>query len=222
MFGFRNNAVNKNTSNKSIYLNFLLHKSTNGVDPHIIIKTIKIKRTQIFRKIGGEMICVQVDETAICQGRIIENSSSMYDDMEGIQWLIGGVEVTENKFCFLEIAINREAPTILDILNRNVLPNSIIISDGFPSYPLAVRQFGSEHIIVPHNQGFTNADGYHTNLIENLWSHLKVEYKIRRGVKKENMEDFIYEFYFKKYYIQKRTPKSISNGFFEILKILFE
>ncbi|KAG0442005.1 hypothetical protein DMUE_0616 [Dictyocoela muelleri] len=108
---------------------------------------------------------------------LLKSPSSMYDDMEGIQWLIGGVEVTENKLCFLEIAINREASTILNILNRNVLPNSIIVSDGFPSYPLAVRQFGSEHIIVPHNQGFINAEGYNTNLIENLWSHLKVNIK---------------------------------------------
>ncbi|KAG0442785.1 hypothetical protein DMUE_0005 [Dictyocoela muelleri] len=137
----------------------------------------------------------------------------MYIDMECILWLIEGVEVTENKLCFLELAINSEASSILNILNKNVLPNPIIVSDGFTSYPLAVRQFGSEHIIVSHNQGFINAEGYNTNLIENLWYHLKVEYKIRRGVKKENMKDFFYEFYFKKYYIKKRTPKSISNGF---------
>ncbi|KAG0439301.1 hypothetical protein DMUE_2527 [Dictyocoela muelleri] len=72
----------------------------------IIIETIKKRKAEIFSKIGGERVYVQVDVTAIYQGRIIENPSSMYDDMEGIQWLIGGVEVTENKSCFLELAIN--------------------------------------------------------------------------------------------------------------------
>ncbi|KAG0440812.1 hypothetical protein DMUE_1473 [Dictyocoela muelleri] len=88
----------------------------------------------------------------------------------------------------------------------------MIVSDGYPSYPSAVRSFGSEHKIVPHNVGFTNNEDYNTNSIENLWYRLKVEYKIRRGIQKERLIDFIYEFYFKKYFIKKRTISSINMG----------
>ncbi|KAG0437938.1 hypothetical protein DMUE_3404, partial [Dictyocoela muelleri] len=123
--------------------------------------------------------------------------------------------------CFLELVPNRLASTLNDVLRRNVKEGSIIVSDGYPSYPTAVGLFGSEHIIVPHNIGFVNSEGYNTNLIENMWSHLKVEYKIRRGIQKENLVDFIYEFYFKKYFIKTRTKSSISTGFKKILEIIF-
>ncbi|KAG0420676.1 hypothetical protein EQH57_0055 [Dictyocoela roeselum] len=187
----------------------------------LVINMIKIKKERIFNKIGGVNIIVQVDETAICQGRIIENPSSVHDEIPGIQWLVGGVEDTTNKFCFLELVPNRLAPTLTGVFERNVREGSIIVSDGYPSYPSAIRIFGSEHKIVPHNIGFVNLEGYNTNLIENLWSHLKVEYKIRRGIQKENLVDFIFEFYFKKYFIKIRTKSSISNGFRKLLEIIF-
>ncbi|KAG0419986.1 hypothetical protein EQH57_0337 [Dictyocoela roeselum] len=133
----------------------------------MVINMIKSKKDLIFNKIGGENIIVQVDETAICQGRIIENPSSGLDDIPGIRWLVGGVEDTTNKFCFLELVPNRLAPTLNGVLKRNVKEGSIIVSDGYPSYSSAVSSFGAEHKIVPHNVGFVNSEGYNTNLIKN-------------------------------------------------------
>ncbi|KAG0442699.1 hypothetical protein DMUE_0082 [Dictyocoela muelleri] len=105
-------------------------------------------------------------------------------DIPGVQWLVGGVEETGNKL-FFELVPNRLAPTLYGIFVRNLKEGYMFVSDGYPSYPSypsAVRSFGSEHKIVPHNVGFTNNDGYNTNLIENLWPHFKLEYKIRRCI----------------------------------------
>ncbi|KAG0420593.1 hypothetical protein EQH57_0084 [Dictyocoela roeselum] len=189
-----------------------------------IIMKIKEKKDELFKKIGGENIRVQVDETAICRGKIIINPSDTLDDDEKneIQWLIGGIEEKNRNNVFLEIISNRQAPTILDVFRRNLNSGSIIITDGYPSYPSAVKDFKSKHIIVPHTEGFTNKEGDNTNMIENLWSHLKVEYKIRRGIMRHRMKDFIYEFYFKKVFIIKRNKDFFEKVFIKILKLLFE
>ncbi|KAG0425750.1 hypothetical protein DMUE_6014 [Dictyocoela muelleri] len=187
----------------------------------LIVSKIKSKENEIWGKIGGNGIAVQIDETAICRGRIIQNPSSTLDETPGIQWLIGGVEVSESKKIFLEIIPNRTISTIHEVFQRHLNEGTIIITDGYPSYPSAVREFGSEHIIVPHNEGFTNSEGHHTNLVENLWSHLKSEYKIRRGIQLSSMEIFIYEFYFKKAFLKKRSPKNIFLLFKKLINILF-
>ena len=73
----------------------------------------------------------------------------------------------------LKLVPNRKDPTILNMVEECVVPGSIIVTDGYPSYPRAVTEFGSCHEVVNHSVGFVNAQEAHTNQIENLWSHLK-------------------------------------------------
>ena len=42
-------------------------------------------------KIGGEGIEVQFDETAICNGKLIPNPSSIQDNKHNVQWLVVGL-----------------------------------------------------------------------------------------------------------------------------------
>jgi hypothetical protein len=70
---------------------------------------------------------------------------------------------------------------------RNTLSGSIIVSDGYPSYPKAASQFGSIHEIVYHSVGSVNEDGAHTKQIENFWSHLKHDYRKRSGLLKDRI-----------------------------------
>jgi hypothetical protein len=39
-------------------------------------------------------------------------------------------------------------------------------TDGHHSYPYVVAGMNGNHIVVDHEIGFKNADGYHTNLIK--------------------------------------------------------
>ncbi|WUR04946.1 DDE-TNP-IS1595 domain-containing protein [Vairimorpha necatrix] len=128
-------------------------------------------------QIGGTSVRVQFDETAICNGLIVSNPSSTLDSMPGIQWIIGGIVEGNCREFVLELLPNRQSSTIEDFFRRRVKRGSIIITDGYPSYPSASRNFGNEHYIVNHSFGFINAEGDHTNNIENLWSHLKNEYR---------------------------------------------
>jgi hypothetical protein len=42
--------------------------------------------------------------------------------------------------------------------------------------------------------GFKNAEGYSTNLIEGLWSQIKNDITMRKGIKQENIPDYLKEF----------------------------
>jgi hypothetical protein len=133
-------------------------------------------------KIGGAGIRVQFDETAICNGRLIIKPSNTQDDVFGTQWIIGDVVQNDSRQFILKLVPNRRAETIQSLFEECVFKESIIITDGYPSYPIAVRNFGSVHEVVNHSIGFVNESGAHTNQIENLWSHLKQEYRARGGV----------------------------------------
>jgi transposase-like protein len=73
----------------------------------------------------------------------------------------------------MELINDRKSSTMLDLFRERVRPGSVIVTDGYPSYPSAVKNFCSEHEVVNHSIGFVNAEGGHTDQIENLWSHLK-------------------------------------------------
>lgn len=171
-------------------------------------------------RIGGEGQIVQLDETAICRGRIISNPSSEIDDIPGVQWIIGGV-VTGSPFeCFMVLVPNRTAATVLGILERYVMQGSVLRSDGHRSYPPAASNFGSIHQVVPHVEGFRNQEGQTTNEIEGLWASFKHEYKARNGLLKERIPYFISEFLWKKRVIRRRSGTSITRGFYDLISRL--
>ena len=94
-------------------------------------------------KIGGEDIGVQFDETAICNGELIPNPSSTLDNKLNVQWFVGGVEEGSCKNFVLKLVSNIKVPTILDMFEKHVVFGSIIVTDGYPSYPGVVTLFGS-------------------------------------------------------------------------------
>jgi hypothetical protein len=59
------------------------------------------------------------------------------------------------------------------MLKKIVNKGSIILTDGYPSYPYVVNLFGSVHKVVNHTTGFNKRRGYNSNKIENVWSHLR-------------------------------------------------
>lgn len=61
---------------------------------------------------------------------------------------------------------------MLNFFNMYIDSGLIIRSDGYPSYPRAVIEFGS-HQIVNHSVGFKNSSIEKTNSIENVCSRVK-------------------------------------------------
>lgn len=171
-------------------------------------------------KIGGPGIRVQFDETAICNGLVVSNPSNELDNIPQVQWILGGVVEGNCREMVLVLVPNRKWKTILNVLEKHVYEGSYIITDGYPSYPRAIREFGSVHEIVNHSVGFVNNDGGNTNQIENLWSHLKQDYRGRGGVNHNRIKLFLEEFAWKKRNLDNSFYSSIKNGFVKIIDVL--
>lgn len=118
---------------------------------------------------------------AFRRGELVSNPTSEIDSNRETVWIVGGVmEMTEDEISrnekskfFLEVVCDRTTNTLSRVLNKYVLPNSCIKTDGWAAYPSAIRRCNREyesnfsHEIVNHSLGFTNEDGTHTNTVEN-------------------------------------------------------
>ncbi|KAF9760741.1 hypothetical protein NGRA_3038 [Nosema granulosis] len=56
---------------------------------------------------GGNGTAVQVDEIAICRGRIIRNPTSSYDNIPNVTWLVGVIEETPEQRVIFKIVPDR-------------------------------------------------------------------------------------------------------------------
>jgi hypothetical protein len=167
---------------------------------------------------GGAEVRFQIDETAVCRRGLVRNPTSTELVSRDTVWLLGLIQEDNHENLILEVLPDRTVSTLTDFFSRNVLPGSIIKSDGYPSYPRAIENSGCVHVIINHSLGFTNEQGDHTNLIENVWSHLKTELRTRRGVMLSNMKNFAREFVIFRKYNSNRSTESSSIFFKKIIK----
>lgn len=89
------------------------------------------------------------------------------------QWVLGGVEITDERRLFLVPVQRRDARTLLKIIKKYVAPGSIIHTDCWRAYeriPRLVNRNGQsydyQHFTVNHSAHFVAEDGTHTNTIE--------------------------------------------------------
>lgn len=120
------------------------------------------------------------------------------------------------------MAENRKKETLNNIFEKYIEKKSIIISDDYPSYPPATRMFGSIHKVVNHKVGFVNEEGYTTNSIEIIWSHLKKDYRERAGLSKERIPVFLKEFEWKKKALKNKAITDFESGFSKIVNYMIK
>lgn len=192
---------------------------------YISLKKIFLERIYAFEfrmrpQIGGNGIVFQVDETAVCRRRLIRNPTSHEFSTRDTVWLIGIIQEDNPRNLILEVLPNRKVETLTDFFSRNILSGSIIKSDGYPSYPRAINNAGCVHRVINHSEGFTNAQGEHTNAIENIWSHFKTELRTRRGIMLSNMNNFAKEFVIFRKYNLNRSKQGTSVFFKKVVESL--
>jgi hypothetical protein len=125
-------------------------------------------------QIGGPNIVVELDETKV--GKRKYNRGHR---VEGI-WVLGGVERTPERKCFVVTVPNRKAETLINIIGQCVLSGSIIHTDLWRGYAQLGTISDYKHLTVNHSQYFCDPDtGVHTNTIEGTWSGLKRRIPIR-------------------------------------------
>ena len=100
--------------------------------------------------------------------------------------------------CFLEIVPDRSQRTLVEVLRRNVLPESIIISDEWRGYS-GLRESGFQHYTVNHSQNFVNPlfPNVHTQGIESFWSRLKFFFRRNKLRNRVHLKDYLAEFLFR-------------------------
>ncbi|KCZ77661.1 hypothetical protein H311_01326 [Anncaliia algerae PRA109] len=112
-------------------------------------------------KIGGDQVVVEIDETKL--GKRKYNRGRVVDGV----WVVGGIERTPEKKCFLVEVPDRSAETIEKIISLYVLPGSIVYTDCFKSYIPACKNLNLPHFTVNHSKEFVNSDaGVCKNTIE--------------------------------------------------------
>lgn len=112
------------------------------------------------------------------------------------QWYVGGIERGTKK-AFLVPVLNRNTNTILQIIQDNVHPNTIIITDQWRAYEAALRQLsGFEHRTVNHSINFVNPASIetHTQTIEGFWSLSKRFLRSRNGINQDEHAEYLLQF----------------------------
>ena len=127
----------------------------------VCLTTIEMKT----EKIGGEGKRVRVDESKVGKRKYHRGHY-----VEG-QWVFGGIEQDSRK-CFIETVEDRSEKTLIPLVQKWILPGTIIISDCWKGY-INLDKYGYVHKTVNHSKEFVNEDGDNTNKIEGHWRQLK-------------------------------------------------
>ena len=109
---------------------------------------LEIVARETPKLIGGPGLTVEVDESKF--GRRKYNKGRL---VEG-QWVLGGI-CRETKDVFLAVCPDnkRDAPTLLDIIERHVTKSSTIVTDCWRAYD-SLDQDGWDHLTVNHEYNF--------------------------------------------------------------------
>lgn len=185
-----------------------INSNNTVVDWKCFIRDIYINyQLNVSGPIGGSGVVVQVDECLICKrkygvGRILINQDL---------WIVGGIDELGN--VFMELTIRRNRQILGDIIRRNILPGSIVVTDGWGGYNGIEDDYIRQ--IVIHEHEFVNAQGFHTNRIESTWGACKRLFRGNTNKKRELMFGYICEYMFRKRF----KDRILSNLFSTIIQM---
>ena len=96
---------------------------------------------------------------------------------------------------YIEIVPNREAATLLPIIQSNVQRGSIIHSDELASYRRVASIPGvTAHGTVNHSIEFNPTTSVHTQHVESYWNRVKTKFKRMKGVQHHQLPSYLDEF----------------------------
>ena len=118
---------------------------------------------------------------------------------------------------FMQFVSNRDAGTLLAIIQAHVHPGTIIYSDGWATYNTLV-QLGYSHEVVIHDQHSVDpVTGVHKNGVEAYWSCAKHKIKPVYGSRLHIIPSYLDEFRWR-----ERYALSSAQAFDNILAVLAE
>lgn len=162
--------------------------------------------------IGGEGIVVEIDESKFTKRKYNRGRRRVLND-----WVLGGIERTEEGKVFLVPVATRDAATLKQVITTYVRPGSIIITDCWASYNWIDEDdefYQRQHLTVNHSLHFTDPlTGATTNTIEGTWTGVKdlIPPKRRR---QETLGDNLFE------YIWRKQNRNSDNLFLSLVQTL--
>ncbi|XP_023209731.1 uncharacterized protein LOC111612724 [Centruroides sculpturatus] len=137
--------------------------------------------------IGGPGHTVEIDESCFVRrkynrGRLVRE-----------QWVFGGYDVN-TKQSFMVAVDQRNAATLLPILQQFVLPGTIVVSDLWAAYN-TIRNLGYQHLTVNHSINFVDPiTNVTTNHVESIWQKAKEKNKRRYGTHRAMLDNYLAKF----------------------------
>jgi transposase-like protein len=124
--------------------------------------------------IGGEGVEVQVDESKFGKRKYERGHR-----VEGA-WVIGGVELTQERKMFAKMVEKRDQGTIRDVLRAHIAPGSVLVTDCWRGYIGVEEALNLRHLTVNHSKTFKDPEtGACSNNIEGTWSGMKGKIPLR-------------------------------------------
>lgn len=203
---------------------FVFHGISDATIASIKSKLLVIYERYIHQRpvlLGGPGVTIEVDETVLSRKGIIRNPTSTDDARAYTVWILGAVCKTNTKKFVLKRVENRQITTLSNALEGIILVGSNLVSDGYPTYPGVALNLYLNHNVVNHTLGFVAPDGSHSNSIEGFWSHLKSTMRKEHGVMRENIDNWLIQYTFKRRYLLGCTREEFSEKYIEILKMWF-
>lgn len=189
----------------------ILAKYGNREKRHTIISSTSIAKTTVKNiisdlvglipdcdwsenKLGIQGSIVQGDETMgnyKCKSHRGRSPNNRTDFLTLVEVING--HITRG---YAKIIPDKSAKTIQPIIQSQVLAGAVIHTDEHRAY-MGLKALGFRHGTVCHKNEFVNDQtGVNTQAVESFNNTLKLEIKIRKGVKTVNRDEFLREFLF--------------------------
>ena len=116
------------------------------------------------------------------------------------QWVIGGIERHTGE-CFFQTVLRRDAGTFIPVIQVNVLPGTIIMTDQWLAYQ-TLPNFNYNHHTVNHRKHFVNLRNrqVHTQNIESLWNAAKDKFRHMHGTRTHLLQSYLDKFAWRSQY----------------------
>lgn len=171
--------------------------------------------------LGGIRQIVEVDESVISRRGIIRNPTTHDDCILDTIWILGAVDRNTPQNFILKKIPDRRIESLTSALEGKIRVNSEMHTDGHPSYPAVANNLAVNHKIVNHSRGFRSEDRTHTNGIEGFWAHLKTSMRKEHGVKRDDIDDWLIQYTFKRRFLMNCDREEIKIIYSELLKYYF-
>ncbi|CAF1685796.1 unnamed protein product [Adineta ricciae] len=140
-------------------------------------------------QIGGPGHIVEIDES--CFGKRKYQRGCV---LRAQQWDFGGVDL-QTKECFMVEVDQRDALTLIPIIQQFIRPGSIIHSDQWRAYNSLQNDPAYVHFTVNHSVNFVDpVTSVHTQNIENSWMRVKCRQKKYLGIHRTLLSSYLQEY----------------------------